>query len=239
MCPIGLLYSKNQNMYDERFNKDSLLINSCYNIDNQKCQRKNIKMINQLSEIINKNYNIKINDIEKNEDSTDGNVYIISNNKNKYVAKIYNDLEHVKSMCQLHTYLNENNINVPKIILNNNNKLYTNNNNSYIIIYSFLKGNSISDCLDNEKIYKRVAKEIRKLHDTTSNNNTFNLKKVPFEVDNSITRYSTLHFDLTKENIFHNKDKIEFIDFDDAKYGASVVDVAITIALLFITKKKV
>ena len=194
-------------------------------------------MINQIKEIINKNYNIKITNIEKNEESTDGNVYIVSNNKNKYVAKIYKDINHVKAMCQLHIYLNDNKSNIPKIITNKHKGTYTKYNDFYIILYSFLKGKSISEKWNNEEIYKQVAKEIRLLHDITSNNNTFNLKKVPFEIDNSITRCSVLHFDLTKGNIFYNKNKIEFIDFDDAKYGASVVDVAIAIALLFITKK--
>lgn len=39
MCPIGLLYSENANIYSEGFDKDSLLINSCYNVNecNNKC----------------------------------------------------------------------------------------------------------------------------------------------------------------------------------------------------------
>ena len=53
-------------------------------------------------------------------------------------------------------------------------------------------------------------------------------------------RKSVLHFDLTRNNIFidNEQDKIGFIDFDDAKYGASVCDVAILIANLFFSKSK-
>ena len=57
-------------------------------------------------------------------------------------------------------------------------------------------------------------KEVRKLHDLTSNNN-FNFKAIDFA--NNLNRKSTLHFDLTKKNIIINNDKIGLIDFDDAK----------------------
>ena len=38
--------------------------------------------------ILNDNYNLDIILIEKNEESTDGNVYILKNNNNKYIMKI-------------------------------------------------------------------------------------------------------------------------------------------------------
>ena len=41
-----------------------------------------------------------------------------------------------------------------------------------------------------------------------------------------------------KENILNNNGNIEFIDFDDAKYGESVIDISILIALLFFSKKR-
>ena len=78
------------------------------------------------------------------------------------------------------------------------------------------------------------------MHDKTEGTNMFNLKEVPFKIDKALTRCSMLHFDLTKVNIFYNdkNDKIGIIDFDDAKYGPSVVDVAICCSLLFISKSK-
>ena len=54
-------------------------------------------------------------------------------------------------------------------------------------------------------------------------------------------RYSILHFDLTRRNIFYNENwqsQIGFIDFDDAKYGPTVVDVAIAISLLYFSKSR-
>ena len=41
-----------------------------------------------------------------------------------------------------------------------------------------------------------------------------------------------------EEFIPWNKDKVGFIDFDDAKFGPSVYDVAITISLLFLSKSR-
>ena len=46
-----------------------------------------------------------------------------------------------------------------------------------------------------------------------------------------------MHFDLTKENIFINDKQVGFIDFDDAKYGDSLCDIAILISFLFVSKK--
>lgn len=62
------------------------------------------------------------------------------------------------------------------------------------------------------------------------------LPKVPFE--DKAERKSAVHFDLTRANIFLQKGKISFIDFDDAKYGGSVCDVAILIANLFFSKTR-
>lgn len=57
--------------------------------------------------------------IEKNKDSTDGNVYMIFSDKGKFILKIYNSLKHTKSMIQLHTHLCGDGFSVPKIIFNN------------------------------------------------------------------------------------------------------------------------
>ena len=64
------------------------------------------------------------------------------------------------------------------------------------------------------------------------------LKRINFFESN--LRKSILHFDLTKGNIFYNKntEKIGFIDFDDAKYGETIIDIAILIANLYFSKTK-
>ena len=60
---------------------------------------------------------------------------------------------------------------------------------------------------------------------------------LPFENNN--TRKSVLHFDLTRNNIFKESNKkISIIDFDDAKYGDSICDIAILIANLFFSKTR-
>ena len=189
-----------------------------------------------LEENISKNYDIKITNIEKNLDSTDGNVYIIKTNKEKYVVKVYDDINHVKSMVKLHTYLINNNFMIPKIIKTKNKDEYLEIDNKIIVMYSFLEGIQIDNIDRTSEIIKKVAKEIRRFHDTTKDND-FLLKDVPF-IKNGNDRLSALHFDLTKSNIFYNEGKIGFIDFDDAKYGPSVCDVGIAIALLFISKKR-
>ena len=194
---------------------------------------------NNLEKILKESYEIQINNIKKNFDSTDGNVYLIKSNNNTYIFKMYNSLEHTQSMIKLHNFLNENNLYVPRIIQTKNKEYYKKYNDKYIVMYSFLEGSQLKDIIqtvDNKTILK-LAKEIRRLHDLTENI-TFNLKHIDFNLETEFKRKSILHLDLTKDNIFINKDEIGFIDFDDAKFGPSVYDVAITISLLFLSKSR-
>lgn len=194
---------------------------------------------NNLEKIIKEIYEIQINNITKNSDSTDGNVYLIKSNNNKYIFKMYNSLEHTQSMIKLHNFLNENNLYVPRIIPTKNKEYYKKYDDNYIVMYSFLEGSQLKNkiqTIESEAISK-LAKEIRRLHDLTVNVN-FNLNTIEFNIGQEFERKSILHFDLTKDNIFINKDKIGFIDFDDAKFGPSVYDVAITISLLFLSKSR-
>ena len=194
---------------------------------------------NNLEKILKESYEIQINNITKNSDSTDGNVYLIKSNNNKYIFKMYNSLEHTQSMIKLHNFLNENNLYVPRIIPTKNKEYYKKYNDKYIVMYSFLEGSQLKNIIqtvDNKTISK-LARKIRKLHTLTESVN-FNLKHIDFNLETEFKRKSILHFDLTKDNIFINKDKIGFIDFDDAKFGPSVYDVAITISLLFLSKSR-
>lgn len=194
-------------------------------------------MFNELYKI-NNYYNIMpIEKIEKSQESTDGNVYIIYTKNEKYVAKVYDNLQHTICMKNLYSFLISKNFNVPKIIENK----YIKIENKYLILYSFLKGKSIKEIKDSnlmdKNVISNIAKELKKMHDESENYYDKNLQIVPFKTYNAIERKSILHFDLTKQNIFYNHQNVEFIDFDDAKYGPSIIDVSILISNLFISKK--
>ena len=193
----------------------------------------------ELKDIIEENYNIKINDVTKSSESTDGNVYIVD--FNKYVLKVYEDLEHTKSIVEIHNNLNEKEIIVPKIIKNNNKNLYTEIDGKYYVLYSFMSGIQLHLLQENGKIDRKLISKIaiylRKFHDVTCGDNKYNLPNVPFSVGDNL-RKSVLHFDITNHNIFFEKNKIGFIDFDDAKYGDSVCDVAIAVTNLFFSKTR-
>ena len=195
----------------------------------------------ELKEFIEKKYNIEVNKIEKSKESTDGNVYIIFS-KDKYVLKIYDDIEHTKSITNLHSLLVKEGIIVPEIIKNNENEMYTENSKKYYVLYSFMKGTQLYEYQENGKLDKKliskIAVSLRKIHDITKNMSELNLKENPIKVENDIERKSLLHFDITNHNIFIEKDEIGFIDFDDAKYGESVCDVAIAVGNLFFSKKR-
>ena len=155
--------------------------------------------------------------------------------------KIYDDLNHVKSMVLLHTYLFSKKLHVPKIIISYNGEKYIKlSNKSYAVLYSFLNGKQFSWNKEsnemNDANIKKVANMLSYFHSLTIGENEFNLPDLSFETKNSIERLSVLHFDLTKNNIFITKDKAGLIDFDDAKYGPSVCDLAIAISILFFSK---
>ena len=145
-------------------------------------------------------------------------------------------------MVNLHNKLAMSKINIPKIIHTKDKENYTRIlEKYYVVVYSFISGKQIgwneqTGKLDKETIIS-IAKELRKIHKITSNNNEFNLPLLPFENNN--TRKSVLHFDLTRNNIFKNSNnEISIIDFDDAKYGDSICDIAILIANLFFSKTR-
>lgn len=177
-------------------------------------------------------YKIDTADIEKNEESTDGNVYIIRDKNNKkYALKIYESEDHAISMVKLHTYLKNNSINVPDIIKAAG-KSYVVDNGKYFVLYSFINGNKIKNIQLDDNIIIDIAVQLRNIH--SLKNEDIKLKKIPFNVD--LDRQSILHFDITKNNIFLLDEKIYFIDFDDAKYGPAICDIAIAITNLFISK---
>ncbi len=87
------------------------------------------------------------------------------------------------------------------------------------------------------EIISLISKKVRKIHDITSGINEFNIPELSF--DTYKRRKTLLHFDLTKSNIFLDENNdIAIIDFDDAKYGSAVYDLAILISTFFFSKKR-
>ena len=191
---------------------------------------------NDLIELIKTEYSLDIDLVEKSNESTDGNVYIIStiNNELKFVVKIYTDIEHANTMTKLHSCLKKQGVLAPDVIKNNEGDLCTKvSNNVYVVCYSFIQGRKLKEVELTNYIIKDVACYLRRLHDIK--NNRYNLKEIPFEINSN--RHSVLHFDVTKNNIFLDvNNNICFIDFDDAKFGPSVCDIAIALTNLFISK---
>lgn len=196
---------------------------------------------NELKKFITVQYNFIVNNIQKNLQSTVGNVYIVYCNDNKYVMKIYNNIQHTMAMINLHRVLNQSKLYVPKVARSSTNSEYTTLKDKYIVLYSFLDGHQVVWNTDKINLtdyeIDKLAKAVRKIHNITNNKN-IGLPNLSF--GNNMERKSVLHFDLTRNNIFIDteQDRIGFIDFDDAKFGASVCDVSILIANLFFSKSK-
>ncbi len=221
-------------------------LNKILNTDNRLIMKdgrfvldENDKYESEIKCALNKRYNINdIKGVKKNNDSTDKNVYIIYG-KEKYIAKIYNNLKHTTQMIKLYNFLNVQNISVPKIYKTNDDKQYAKIDGYYMIIYSFINGKQLefkNKKLNSETIIK-IAKYLSAFHKETENYAGRNLNKMPFEINQNL-RQSVLHFDLTKDNIFINNDEVALIDLDDAKYGNSICDIAIFIANIFFSKTR-
>ena len=190
-------------------------------------------MKQELKESIEKNYNLDIVDITKSSESTVKNVYIISTKNKKYVAKIYNN-DLYRSMIKIIEDIKDN-FYVPNIIKTINNKFYMKIYNYHLILYDFLLGTQLEQTKITKGIIKEIACTLRLFHNYTSKN-IYDVEEV--KIDNiNLDRKSLLHFDLTKGNIFYYNKKIGLIDFDDARYGISVMDVAIILVHLFCSKK--
>ena len=98
----------------------------------------------QISEALSKCYGIEIKEITRNENSTVGNVYNIKSKDEKYIAKVYDNVEHAKEMSNLFKKMLSTNLNIPKILENNKNELYQNiSANRYLMLYEFIEGNAI------------------------------------------------------------------------------------------------
>ena len=198
---------------------------------------------NEIKEKLINEYNIKeIINIEKNEESSQGNVYIVYTTTKRYVIKNYINLSHTELIIDIHNLLEKNNFNSPIVYENKLKKQYTKLiNGSYIVVYSFLEGEQIGYNKNSKTmdlvLVENIAKTIKQFHNITKEFKNQNVEKIPFKIE-EIPRKSLLHFDLTRGNIFHNNSKIVIIDFDDAKFGASVCDVAIAIANLFFSKRR-
>ena len=199
------------------------------------------KIIQQeLMKALIKEYKFNVKSIHKNKLSTDNNVYEIQTDEERYIVKIYTNIEHTKSMINLHNKLMNSKISTPRIIPTKENNYYIKLLRVYYVVtYSYIDGKAVerneqTGRFDRSTIIS-IANELKKIHLLTSNNNVFNLPLLPFE--NKSCRKSVLHFDLTRNNILisYNK-RISIIDFDDAKFGDSVCDIAILISNLFFSK---
>ena len=189
-----------------------------------------------MQEQLEKNYDIKIDNISKINESSDGNVFLINIGTKKLIMKKYDDINHANAMVELHKDMENKKINAPRVVKNNSNNYITIIDKHYCVLYTYIKGQMISELyekLPNEIIYK-IGRLLRKIHDSFPDNN-YNINNIDFEKNN--LRKSILHFDLTKSNMYKSNDEIYIIDFDDSKYGPCIIDVAIAISFLFISKK--
>ena len=131
----------------------------------------------EIKKILTQKYNIEAVKIEKNKESTDGNVFIIYGKHKEYVAKIYDDIIHTRRMVNLHLLLDEKKINAPKIIKNIDGNYYYEiiDKNIYLVIYSFIEGKKLEYFYKdkgklNENLVKRIARNLQKLHNVVIEN---------------------------------------------------------------------
>ena len=199
---------------------------------------------NKLSSVLETKYGITTKELSKNDDSTEKNVYIANTDTEKYVIKTYSNIEKAKAISSISKLLSDQSQKVPKVLPTKNHFNHANiNPNEYIVVYSFMDGVPIGWGNQTKKLSPEIttplARMLASIHSSTQGENEYHLPIVPIKYAEELTRKSALHYDLTRSNVFldaRRRNLVGIIDFDDAKYGSSIWDVAIAIGNLFISK---
>ena len=182
-----------------------------------------------------KDYPFKVVRIRKSRASTDGNVFFIYAGTEKFVAKIYDNLQHTQTIIKIHNILYTSNIHVPRIITTTKGQHYVPIDAQHnLVVFSFIKGRKFKFNPSTNEI-KSTAKLLRGMHAALQHHIT-GAPPLPFDYCD-IGRNQVIHFDLTKSNILTTGSQFGIIDFDDAKYGPAALDVAIAVLFLFFSRR--
>jgi len=173
----------------------------------------------------------------------------------------------IKSEIEIIQYLHEKNIPTPIIYQNSKGKYYQKVDDTYAVLFSFVSGKHIptkpikgtlakdigfklanmqKELINFKPTYKRkcsYANDISEFNGKYKSINTYvkNKRELIIKEIKKIVitklRKSTIHSDITRENILIKGNKVaSFLDFDDFHKDYIVWDTAIAITQLFITK---
>lgn len=108
------------------------------------------------------NYNINVNTIEKFGVTTINDIYLIDDNKEKYIIKVYNvdDEQQIEMSARVQKDIYELSKNTADVLINKNNKLYTKFNEKNYIIQEYIEK---QECNMLDKV-DEIARELFFLH---------------------------------------------------------------------------
>lgn len=214
-----------------------------------------------LAELLQDEYNLTDLIIEKPEDGIEGNTYIITAKKHKYVAKVYVDQQHAKDIAKYQDTIHGSGLPVTAIIKTQTGELVAKLNHQHVVLCEFAQGNPIGWRKEfanmPSNLSHDIAQTLAKMHhvgqsvpqvklthtlsaaDRFSNFvNNVTLKALAIQ-DLKAVRQTMIHGDLTRENVFVDpatSDLTAIIDFGDAHYDYITYDIATALTQIYVTK---
>ena len=203
----------------------------------------------QLAMLLQNNYGLSNCLVEKPEDGIEGNTYIITAGKQKYVAKVYGNQQQADILANYQNALYEANVPVSAIVKTQANELATKLNGQYAVLCEFAHGSPLGwrKELSNmpNPLSRSIALALAKMHYVGQSIHAAKLgyalsaPAVLSPHNLKACRQTLIHGDLTRENIFvdpHTSALTAIIDFGDAHYDYITYDIAIALTHIYVTK---
>lgn len=214
-----------------------------------------------LTELLQIQYSLPNLLIERPEDGIEGNTYIITAEKHKYVAKVYVDQQQAKVIAEFQNTVHESGVPVPAIVKTQTGELVAKLNNQYMVLCEFAQGSPIGWRKEFANMHSSlshdIAKALAKMHHVGQSMTEVKLTHALSAVDrlsdfvdndalNSLAlhdlervRQTMIHGDLTRENVFVDpatSNLTAVIDFGDAHYDYITYDIATALTQIYVTK---
>ena len=220
-------------------------------------------MIDSIKKVLREEYGFYKPELKRATDGIGSRTYFVSEGKNRYVLKIFNNYNKADIISNFQQSLYSSNIPVPKVYKTNDGEYAARLNHGALMVYEYINGTAISwdDIFStiNTGVTKDLATAMAKIHLKNNINNDIrsldnslsinqlksklidnvNLKKLLQDLKLENVRKSLIHGDIARENIFvnglHNSLRA-LIDFGDLHYDYISYDIATALTQVYVTK---
>lgn len=211
------------------------------------------EIIAQITELLQHTYGLSEPLVEIPEDGIEGNAYLITAKKMRYVAKVYTSLMQANTLANYQNAVHTAGAPVPVITKTLASELVATISGLHIVVCEFAHGNPIGWRNEFAKIpailSRDIAQALAKMHQVNQNLSetkiAHSLSAVDhlsdFLHDNTLksVRQTMIHGDLTRENVFVDSATSKLtaiIDFGDAHHDYITYDIATALTQIYVTK---